>query len=182
MNSKRYTVEENTCTVEENTCTVYEGPSEPGARPQGYWRDPYTVTFIDGSDLLQKLQTRISANRWRTVYMSAQDMAPPFPDAVLNEHGDAIDEELENSRFRWLLITSAGRVYNDTGKPTLTTFAVQVNSYCNDCVNVKRRLLKYDASTPVRVELRLEVIERERDTWNEPVNYDGNLRLAYKST
>jgi hypothetical protein len=180
MNSNRYTVED----IEDNTCTVSEAwitdPSETGAHPRGYWRASFTVTFIDGSDLLQKLQTRISANRWKEVWMSAQDMAPAFPDAVLNEHGDAIDEELEDRRFSWLLITSGRRVYTDTGELTLTTFPTQVNSYCNDCVTVKRRLLHCDASTPVRVELRLSVIERERDTWDEPVNYDGNLRLADK--
>jgi hypothetical protein len=175
MNSNRYTVEENTCTVSDFWIT---DPSETGARPRGY--GPFTVTFIDGSDLLQKLKKRIPANRWKEVFMSAQDMAPALADAKVNEHGDAIDEKLEIERFSWLLVTSNRRVYTDTGKCTLTTFPTQVNSYCNDCVTVKRRLLHCDASTPVRVELRLSVIERERDTWDEPVNYDGNLRLADK--
>ena len=180
MNSNPYTVEH----IQDNTCTVYEtcitDPSETGARPPKYMCASFTVTFIDGSDLLEKLRQRILPNRWKEVWMSAQDMAPVLADAKVNEHGDAIDEKLEIERFNWLLVTSNQKVYNDTGKWTLTTFADQVNSYCKECVNLKRRLLHYDASTPVRVELRLSVIERERDTWDEPVNYDGNLRLADK--
>ena len=177
MNSNHFIVQVNTCTVHVQWIT---DPSETGARARAQWHDPHTVTFENGSDLLEKLQKWIPANHWMEVYMSAQDMAPKFPDAVLNEHGDPIDEELENRRFRWTFITSNRRVYTDTGDWTLTAFPRLVDEYCNDCVRLKRSLLYYDASKPVRVELRLHVNEREPDTWNEPVNYDGNQRLADK--
>jgi predicted DsbA family dithiol-disulfide isomerase len=53
-----------------------------------------------------------------------------------------------------------------------------VDQYCTECVALKRRLLRYTPSKPVRVELRLHVNEREPDTWNEPVNYDRNSVLS----
>jgi hypothetical protein len=177
MNPNRFIVQVNTCTVHVQWIT---DPSETGARARAQWHNSHTVTFENGSDLLEKLQKWIPAKTWLEVYMSAQDMAPQFPDAVLNEHGDPIDEELENRRFRWTFITSDRRVYTDTGDLTLTAFPRLVDQYCNDCVALKRRLLRLNVSKSVPVALDLHVLEREPDTWEEPVNLDGNQLLANK--
>jgi hypothetical protein len=175
MNPNRFIVQVNTCSVHVQWIT---DPSETGARPRAQWHNPHTVTFENGSDLLEKLQKWIPANHWLEVFMTAHDMAPQFPDAVLNEHGDPTDEALEDRRFAWSVITSLRRVYTDTGQFTLTDFPRVVDQYCTECVALKRRLLRYTPSKPVRVELRLHVNEREPDTWNEPVNYDRNSVLS----
>jgi hypothetical protein len=128
-----------------HVCTVHvqwiTDPSETGARAHTHWHEKHTVSFENGSDLLEKLESFIPAKNWREVFISAKDMAPEFPDAVLNEHGDPIDQALENRRSRWLLLTSLRRVYTDTGDWTLPAFVRRVDEYCNDCVALKRRLL-----------------------------------------
>jgi hypothetical protein len=130
--------------VEDKQCTIHvlwvTDPSETGERERGRWHQPHTVSFRNGSDLVKKLQRMVPAERWLQVFMTAQDMAPEFPDAELNEHGDTIDQALEDRRFAWSVITSHSRAYTDTGERTLTDFPGRVDEYCTQCVALKRRL------------------------------------------
>ncbi len=131
-------------------CTVYVHWTPDGERSRTYYtRAPVTVEFADGEDLLQQLDRISPPERWRTVHASAPDMGNR---AYLGAY--------RNDRF----FTDEETVYGMTGVFTLALFPRTIDGYCNSWVRFVRSLLT-EPQRSVRVEIRLDVTEREQRHW-----------------
>lgn len=152
-----------------------------------WWQDAdvseqRSIMFKDGDDLLELLQHQISPEKWFEIWLRAPQMAPDFPsvDDNVDENRCVIDEELEHQRDLWKAFLNPQRVYLDTLEWTLPAFAGRVNKYCRGCVDTKRRLQDIPETHAVPVALRLDVIRRNNEDWELPVNTDGNRYLSFK--
>ena len=131
-------------------CTVYVHWTPDGGRTRTWFtRAPVTVEFFDGDDLLQQLDSLSPPERWRTVHASAPDMGDR---AYLGAY--------RHDRF----FTDEEPVYGMTGVFTLALFPRTIDEYCNTRVGFVRFLLT-EPQRSVRVEIRLDITEREERHW-----------------
>jgi hypothetical protein len=129
-------------------CEIYVSwtPDRSRAR-EWFTRQPVAVRFADGEDLLWQLNRLCHAGRWWRVTISAPDMG---------------DQDY---------LTFKEELYGSSGPYTLSAFARAVNRYCEHRVAFVRRIRR-EPERKVRVELRLDVLEKPKDEWGEEANYD----------
>ena len=128
-------------------CEIYVSwtPDRSRAR-EWFTRQPVAVRFADGEDLLWQLNRLCHAGRWWRVVISAPDMG---------------DEDY---------LTFKEELYMSTSSHGLSAFARAVNRYCEHRVAFVRRVRR-ESERKVRVQLRLDVLEKPKDEWGEEANY-----------
>lgn len=152
--SNVYLTQDKLCTIYVQWLTDSKVTGSWGL-PRNMDRQPQNVRFANGVDLRKQLERLSEPCRWRKVRISAPDMAPRIDS----------QEDGRVKEFEW-----SKTVYTDTAYPTYEDFPRIVDVYCNQWIDLKRRILNVDNKYAVTVKIDLHVVERGSEHWKEPVN------------